>query len=678
MTGRHLVLGGIAALLAGLPLLFFVALASGDGCARQHCPDPEAGGPPRRVPRPMPAGGARALGLGGNKSCAVMKDGRVLCWGNDERDPQSSVRTLFTDALNQGRYHGAGYGCELAKQRVSCWDGGRDMPAPAGQDFVQLWVGAHSGCAKHANGVVDCWAVGEPWANGGEAVAPTRYAGLHDLDDMIIGSSGVWLLRDGAVLQVRGSELDELKDSSAEERFSPSEVVKCGDVDCTRGTQGHVMCWSNAAHSLSEPRAFGSTGALTTANGQLCSENPPAPPVCVSCGALLEAPRRTFSPAPRCSIEPSGTVFCENSAVVEGNGLAIAAAPPRPLAGVTNALRVLEEEDQVCVQQPVSGWTCWQVVREGAPTRQLDGAWQVPTAPSPIAEGGGSMSVTVNRFAMCFADRAGKARCYPRSPSGSLLSPPSVTLLDVRRIAVGNSHACALGNDGGLRCWGANESGQSLAKAAPGVVLTPELVLSGVTDVAVGLRHTCAALRDHRVLCFGDSGLGQLGPGAANAAGFIEIAAIASPPQQLVAAFRDTCALTEAGTVFCWGAANGDNTDRSAHPVTGLQGTVLQLAAGGDRVCALVSEQGVRCWRGYQGLPQTIPGTAGSIELALGDAHGCVRLPDGDVRCWGANDLGQAGALVRATRSEITPPRSCPQITYDVESEVDAAAPVSW
>ncbi|GAC1352353.1 MAG: hypothetical protein NVSMB1_14370 [Polyangiales bacterium] len=38
--------------------------------------------------------------------------------------------------------------------------------------------------------------------------------------------------------------------------------------------------------------------------------------------------------------------------------------------------------------------------------------------------------------------------------------------------------------------------------------------------------------------------------------------------------------------------------------------------------------------------PQAIPQP---VEIALGEAHGCARLSDATVRCWGRNDLGQLG-----------------------------------
>jgi len=666
------VLGWGAALLVALLLLAFVALLAEEG---PHCSDPGDRGPPRRPVRPIPAGGALALGLGGNKSCAVMKDGTVLCWGNDERDPQSTIPTLFTKALNEERYHGPGYGCALAKRRVTCWDGGRDMPGAAGQDLVELWVGERSGCAKHADGGVDCWGQGEPWAAKDQLLEPTRYVGLQHLDDMIIGRSDVWLRRGETLARLSGADLDELKESTGETRFFSSNVLKCGsDVTCARAKQGHVMCWSKAAHSLTMPNPFGSSGKLKVADGKLCNEAPPSAPTCASCDQLVQvqqSPRETSYPA-KCSIEPVGTVFCDTFSVLEGNGLVVRAAPSRRLSGVIGAQRVLEDGGQICVRTE-AGWTCWPLAMEGAGTQQFEDWWRIPSAPSPIAEGAGAKSVAVNRFAMCFTDAASTARCYARTPAGSLQSPPAVTFSAVRRIAVGSSHACALGTDGSLRCWGANESGQVVGKEVVGEVSPPQEILNGVTDVAVGLRHTCAALIDHRVLCFGDNPLGS-----ASDSGLVEVSGITSSVKQLAASFRDTCALTEAGSVFCWGAAIGPDSAQPPYQVTGLHGAVLQLAAGGDRVCALVADQGVSCWRGYQAPPIAVPNTAGSVELAVGDAHGCVRRPDGAVRCWGSNELGQAGALVRTTRSEITPPKSCPQVTYEVQNQVEAAEDVSW
>jgi alpha-tubulin suppressor-like RCC1 family protein len=49
-------------------------------------------------------------------------------------------------------------------------------------------------------------------------------------------------------------------------------------------------------------------------------------------------------------------------------------------------------------------------------------------------------------------------------------------------------------------------------------------------------------------------------------------------------------------------------------------------------------------------LPEVELGGATAIALALGDAHTCALLEEGQVRCWGGNDNGQLGRGDSATR----------------------------
>ncbi len=81
-----------------------------------------------------------------------------------------------------------------------------------------------------------------------------------------------------------------------------------------------------------------------------------------------------------------------------------------------------------------------------------------------------------------------------------------------------------------------------------------------------------------------------------------------------------------------------------------------RLFAGGRRTC-LVRGAEVRCWgdasHGALGpavamssaaVPTSLPGIEGALEIAFGEAHGCARLADGTVSCWGSNEGGALGA----------------------------------
>jgi alpha-tubulin suppressor-like RCC1 family protein len=87
--------------------------------------------------------------------------------------------------------------------------------------------------------------------------------------------------------------------------------------------------------------------------------------------------------------------------------------------------------------------------------------------------------------------------------------------------------------------------------------------------------------------------------------------------------------------------------------------SALRLAARASYACAWIEGGQAQCWGKHPasagGLEanayvpayiQEQEGTplAGIAALALGDEHGCARLDDGHVKCWGSNAFGQLGA----------------------------------
>ncbi|MBI4484466.1 MAG: hypothetical protein HY655_00505, partial [Acidobacteria bacterium] len=74
-------------------------------------------------------------------------------------------------------------------------------------------------------------------------------------------------------------------------------------------------------------------------------------------------------------------------------------------------------------------------------------------------------------------------------------------------LAGGGVHTCALTADAGLRCWGANASGQ-LGDGTTDQRLAPVDISgldSGVVAVSAGNAHTCALTTTGRVQCWGQN-----------------------------------------------------------------------------------------------------------------------------------------------------------------------------
>ncbi|MEK6272301.1 MAG: hypothetical protein AABM42_06605 [Actinomycetota bacterium] len=311
------------------------------------------------------------------------------------------------------------------------------------------------------------------------------------------------------------------------------------------------------------------------------------------------------------------------------------------------------------------------------------------------------------RFSCARLD-TGRVRCWGFGGYGQLgygntrdigdnETPGSVGPIDLgagrtaRAISAGFYHACAILDQGDLRCWGAGPLGYPntgyIGDDETPASAGPVDLGAGRTAVAItgGGRHTCAILDNGRVRCWGDGGPGQLGYGNRRDIGFEETPGSVGPVDlgagrtavAITGGGYHTCAILDNGKVRCWGANNhgqlgygntrniGDNeTPASVRPVKLGKGRKAVAISGGYlHTCAILDNGKVRCWGlnsngqlGY-GNTKTIgdnetPGSVRPVKLgarrkaiaisAYGQ-HSCAVLNNRTVRCWGTGRYGQLG-----------------------------------
>lgn len=203
--------------------------------------------------------------------------------------------------------------------------------------------------------------------------------------------------------------------------------------------------------------------------------------------------------------------------------------------------------------------------------------------------------------------------------------------------------------------WPTGESGGTSADGpgAEGAAVVDAVALT------TGGWHTCAAAAGD-LRCWGYNAAGQLGD--ASTASRYEPVPVEVPGQVVdVAAGREhSCALVSEGDAYCWGYnADGQlgigSTDLGTQPArVDLPGRVVALSAGEDHACALLDSGDGYCW-GSNSHGQLTEERAAQVStpvridlpamssLAAGGNHTCAATTIGEVFCWGENTGGQLG-----------------------------------
>lgn len=217
--------------------------------------------------------------------------------------------------------------------------------------------------------------------------------------------------------------------------------------------------------------------------------------------------------------------------------------------------------------------------------------------------------------------------------------PTHASATPIKSISANYSSTCVIFANHKLKCWGENSDGQlgydnttDQGKLSGDMLALPFVNLGvGYTTKSVsrGLRHTCAILNDDRVKCWGLGDDGVLG--------YDSIATI--------------------------GTASGDMAALTTINL-GTGRTAKAISAGATHTCALLDNNGIKCWgdnlNGQLGYNDTTDRGDGAGDMAslttvnlgkgrtakaisAGFQYSCALLDNNSIKCWGANNSGQLG-----------------------------------
>jgi alpha-tubulin suppressor-like RCC1 family protein len=222
-----------------------------------------------------------------------------------------------------------------------------------------------------------------------------------------------------------------------------------------------------------------------------------------------------------CALDRSGAVWCwgDNHLGLVGDGTRDFRETPVPVGNLGRAIQITVGNAQSCVLLEDQSVWCW------GPAEQ-DGSQLYVTEPTKKYGLENVMHLSFGRAHGCAIQTGGRILCWGSNDRGQVgldgeveylspFEPPYELPQPVKAMDVhcGNSHTCAVQDNGTVWCWGANYSLQlGLPVSTDGTHIPGQVAtLVDIERVYAGNFNTCASNHDGDLFCWGDNSYGQIG-----------------------------------------------------------------------------------------------------------------------------------------------------------------------
>lgn len=626
------------------------------------------------------------VGVGDFHACSLSGTGRVRCWGSAVANGTSSARSTPSSELSFGSDPSSNpnlvraisvngsFACALiADGAVRCWgqnesgqlgDGTTTASATPVQvsglsNVVSISTGVFHACAILADGNTRCWGLNSTGQLGDGSTTnrstPQAISVGSEAISTLTGLNFTFYLSHGGVSSSGADNAGQLGNGSSSTTLtSPSNVWQSlrGSVISTFQRGRILDVGSNHACAIVATGSFVQAAGTAADAGGLTSQSTTTGIACwgrndqgqLGQGNTTDQSRPRFvsslSTAPvavatgashSCALLANGRVWCwglnDRNQLGDASGLGSSSTTPVQVS-VTNVVAITAGDAHTCALLANGQVRCWGDAGDNRLGNYVAGTYPITgtySAPQTVVCG--------------------------ECPT----SPPALT--NIAAISAGGQHTCAVSLTGEVYCWGKNDNGQC-----------GQLHDDGVSFVA-------RVLGGHRVVA---------NTGTASLSSIITVSAGA----------EHTCAMAWTGSAtgnaaWCWGRNQSTQVAASGGPfmrpqsvvtrLTGGEGDALQgVAAGGDTTCVLQSSNTgvgkIRCLggngtreagsnaSGSTASFQTIQALSGTTPFDVVD-HAARVVPganfscsfgwDGLVACWGSNTFGSLGRGTTGSATEF-------------------------